>query len=56
VEPFKRKHPEFAKVKTPADKPAKERVEVTPDDGKPSGGGERLQIPANAAGSGDAQE
>jgi translation initiation factor IF-3 len=56
VEPFKRKHPEFAKVKTPADKPAKERVEVTPDDGKPSGGGERLQIPSNAAGSGDAQE
>jgi translation initiation factor IF-3 len=56
VEPFKRKHPEFAKVKTAADKPAKERVEVTPEGGQPSGGGERLQIPADAAGSGDAQD
>jgi len=56
VEPFKRKHPEFAKVKTVADKPAKERVEVTPEGGQPSGGGERLQIPADAAGSGDAQD
>jgi translation initiation factor IF-3 len=56
VEPFKRKHPEFAKVKTAADKPAKERVEVTPEGGQPSGGGERLQIPADASGSGDAQD
>lgn len=56
VEPFKRKHPEFAKVKTVADKPAKERVAVTPEGGQPSGGGEHLQIPADAAGSGDAQD
>jgi translation initiation factor IF-3 len=56
VEQFKRKHPEFAKAKTTADKPSKERVEVTPEDGKPSGSGERLQIPANAADSSDAQE
>jgi translation initiation factor IF-3 len=56
VEPFKRKHPEFAKAKTAADKPAKERVEVTPEGDKPSGGGERLQIPADAAGAGGAQD
>ncbi|MBM4007069.1 MAG: translation initiation factor IF-3 [Planctomycetes bacterium] len=56
VEPFKRKHPEFAKVKTTAEKPAKERVEVTPEGRQPSGGGERLQISANAADSGDAQD
>ena len=55
VEPFKRKHPEFAKVKAAADKPAKDRVEVTAEGDKPSGGGERLQIPTDAAGSGDAQ-
>jgi hypothetical protein len=56
VEPFKRKHPEFAKAKTAVEQPAKERVEVTPEGGKPSGGGERLHIPADAAGAGDTQD
>ena len=55
VDAFKKKHPEFAKVKPAAEQPAKARVEVTPEGGTPSGGGERLQIPADAAGSGDAQ-
>jgi len=47
VDSWKRKHPEH-KASKAADK-ADERVEVTPEGQKPSGGGERLQIPASAA-------
>ena len=47
VESWKRKHPEH-KASKAAEK-TDERVEVTPEGQKPSGGGERLQIPATAA-------
>ena len=48
VDSWKRKHPELSKAAKAADK-ADDRVPVTPEGQKPSGGGERLQIPATAA-------